>query len=285
MNRKTIGIIGGDIRMYHMGKAFTENNYQVLYSGFENINDINCVDTYHIAKCDYIVLPLPPTRDGKTIFTPFSDKKIAIDDKLAKILGNKPVFCGMAEKLKLVCNAIENKNIYDYYEESEFAVKNAVPTADATVALARTIVKDSSLVNVPVLVLGYGRVGKACAKAFKDAFALVYAGARKESDFIQIEKDGYKLETSVNIKNPSYYKIIVNTIPHSILDKDVLEKLDNNAIIIDLASGKGGVDFEVAQDLGIKAVHALGLPGKYYPERAGIIIKETILKIIEEEAL
>lgn len=285
MSIKTIGIIGGDIRMYHMGKAFSENNYQVLFSGFENIHNINCVDIDHTAKCDYIVLPLPPTRDNKTICTPFSDKKIAIDDKLAKMIGNKPVFCGMAEKLKLACSAFEDKNIYDYYEESEFAVKNAVPTADATVALARTLVKDSSLVNVPVLVLGYGRVGKACAKAFKDAFALVYAGARKESDFVQIEKDGYKLENSVNINNPSYYKIIVNTVPHLILDKDVLLKINKNAIIIDLASGKGGVDFETTRALGIKAVHALGLPGKYYPERAGIIIEETILKIIEEEAL
>ena len=56
-------------------------------------------------------------------------------------------------------------------------------------------------------------------------------------------------------------------------------------MIIDLASGKGGTDFEYAEKLGLKAILAPGLPGKYFPKKAVLIIKDTITKMIKEDNL
>ena len=53
--------------------------------------------------------------------------------------------------------------------------------------------------------------------------------------------------------------------------------------MIDLASLPGGVDFSAAQELGLKAVQALSLPGKTAPESAAEIIKQTVYTILEEE--
>ena len=47
------------------------------------------------------------------------------------------------------------------------------------------------------------------------------------------------------------------------LEEGILGKLPQDALIIDIASGKGGVDYQAAERLGINALHCLGLPGKY----------------------
>ena len=59
--------------------------------------------------------------------------------------------------------------------------------------------------------------------------------------------------------------------------------MDRNALIIDLASEPCGTDFKTAEELGITAKKALGLPGKFAPKTAGEILKETVLNILSEK--
>ena len=54
------------------------------------------------------------------------------------------------------------------------------------------------------------------------------------------------------------------------------------ALVIDLASLPGGTDFDAAEALGIRAEHALALPGKCAPDTAGALIAQTVLTILEE---
>ena len=61
-----------------------------------------------------------------------------------------------------------------------------------------------------------------------------------------------------------------------------LEKFGEKTLFIDLASKPGGIDFDAAAELGIKAIWALGLPGKTAPVTAGEIIAETVIDIITE---
>ena len=60
------------------------------------------------------------------------------------------------------------------------------------------------------------------------------------------------------------------------LDKDNLENVRKDALVIDLASKPGGIDFEAAKDLKLNTIHALSLPGKYSPLSAAEYIYETI---------
>ena len=52
--------------------------------------------------------------------------------------------------------------------------------------------------------------------------------------------------------------------------------------MIDLASAPGGVDHQAAEELGIRVIPALSLPGRVAPKTAGEIIKETIYHMMEE---
>ena len=56
-------------------------------------------------------------------------------------------------------------------------------------------------------------------------------------------------------------------------------------LLIDLSSVPGGIDFGAAKDIGIKAVWALSLPGKYAPETAGSIICDTLMEYFEREGI
>ena len=84
------------------------------------------------------------------------------------------------------------------------------------------------------------------------------------------------------IKNIKTYDIIFNTIPALILDEEILSNVKKDALIIDLASKPGGVDFEAAKALGVRVIWALSLPGKVAPVSSGAIIKDTIMNIIKE---
>ena len=74
----------------------------------------------------------------------------------------------------------------------------------------------------------------------------------------------------------------MSTVPAPVLGKERLVLVDKNAVLIDLASMPGSIDFDEAESLGIRAERALGLPGKFAPKTAGEIVKETVLNILSE---
>jgi dipicolinate synthase subunit A len=61
--------------------------------------------------------------------------------------------------------------------------------------------------------------------------------------------------------------------------------MSSDIMIIDLSSVPGGIDFAAAKEMGICAVWALSLPGKYAPNTAGTIICDTLMEYFEREGI
>ena len=142
-------------------------------------------------------------------------------------------------------------------------IPNAVPTAEGAIeiAIAET---PFTIHGSKSLVLGYGKIGKILSK---DLYAL----------------GGYEPLPLDNLKDHIHeFDIIFNTIPSLILDDEILAKVKKDALIIDLASKPGGIDFDAAKSYGLKVIWALSLPGKIAPVSSGAIIKDTIMNIIKE---
>ena len=90
--------------------------------------------------------------------------------------------------------------------------------------------------------------------------------ARKYADLAMIEGHGYEPLPLDNLKEHIHeFDIIFNTIPSLILDDEILTKVKKDALIIDLASKPGGIDFDAAKSYGLKVIWALSLPGKIAP--------------------
>ena len=86
--------------------------------------------------------------------------------------------------------------------------------------------------------------------------------------------------------NLSGYDYVINTVPHMIFDKRVLNTADmtSSPEIFDIASAPGGVDFDRAKTLGIPTYFLPGLPSVYSPDTAAEYIYDEITNILEKES-
>ena len=113
--------------------------------------------------------------------------------------------------------------------------------------------------------------------------AEVYCEARKNEDIAWIKAYGYEpIHLNDLNDNLGKFDIIINTIPFQILDKERLDLLKEDVVIIDLASNPGGVDRKAARDKNIKVIWALSLPGKVAPLTSAEFIKEAIYHVLKE---
>ena len=282
----TFAIIGGDKRQIATAESILDDGYNVYVAGFENLElkkEITKTTIKNaIKKSNYIILPLPTVLKNNYLNAPYSNLQINLDDNFAQNMYNKKVFCGNIEKLISTSKVWNNIKLYDYSKQEEFAINNAVPTAEGAIEIAMRE-HEYTLNGSQCLVAGFGRIGKILSKMLYGIGAKVTVSARNINDLSWINLLGYN---AISIKELPFIKkkfdIIFNTIPALIFDEHILSKIGQNSIIIDLASMPGGVDFEAAEQLNIKAIRALALPGKVAPKTAGEIIKKTIYRLIKE---
>lgn len=97
---------------------------------------------------------------------------------------------------------------------------------------------------------------------------------------------GYDLtNTNELAENLSQYDIIINTVPQLILNKEKIQYIKKDCLLIDLASKPGGIDRNACREQGLKLIWALALPGKVAPKTSAKFIKNTIYNIIRKEKI
>lgn len=281
-----IGILGGDKRQIELANILHEDGQNVFITGFDKALDkvkvLNLNIDQMLKNSEYIVLPIPSTRDDLYFFTPFSEFKTPINDVFIRKIKNKTVFCYGAEGLIELCPEFSNCNFYDYSANENFLQHNAKITADCAIELAKNKFVNS-FCNKKVLVCGYGRIGKYLVELLVKENTELFVSVRNKKDFSKLEKIKVQPILTSELKEYTDFDIIFNTVPNLIFDFDTLEKTSQHALLIDLASKPGGVDKLSAEQLNINLIHALGLPGKMAPLKAAEAIKNTIYNFIREE--
>ena len=285
---KTFGLIGGDMRQIYLAQKFKEDGNNILISGFENLKstdfnfdslDLKTV----ITKSDYIILPVPVTRNGINLNAPYSSINIEINKKVVSLFKNKVVFGGIISSLFECVN--KTKFISkDYYFREDFIIQNAIPTVEAAIKIALNE-SITTIFGSNCLVIGYGRIGKILSKTLKNIGANVTVSARNTKDLTWANINKFKTVNISNCSSDLNMDLVFNTVPAEILDFKALSLLKSVNVIIDLASSPGGVVKKAAEQFNIKVISALGLPGKHFPKTAGRIIANVIYKMIEEENL
>lgn len=282
---RTFGIVGGDKRQLFLARAISDSCCDVLLGGFDKLagaQELTLADVKTaIFESDAVIFPLPSVRTDRSINTPFSDRKVILDTEETAELMRKPVFVSMRDRFIKAYPELKDAHIFDYAAKEEFAILNALPTAEGALECAMSNF-EGTISGSKCLIVGFGRIGKLLAKILSSLNADVTVCARKESDFAYITAFGYKSRDTRKLKSVRGYDIVFNTVPSMIFDKGLLMNTDRNTLIIDLASAPGGVDFESAHRYRLDAVRALSLPGKCAPKTAGEIIKTTIFNIIKE---
>ena len=280
-------IAGGDLRSVYLAKALVKEGHEVKVFALEEANlpeeikSIENIGEFKNAKT--VILPLPCSDREGFLKTAFSERKIKLSEIVEHLPKNSVLMGGLLPE-EIVLKAKENGvSVYDYYYREEFAVRNAALTAEAAAAIVMEMLTES-ISTVPVLILGHGRIGRLLSAILKALDAKVTVAARRYSELAWIRSEGMEsLEFRLIDAEIGRFEVIFNTVPDMVLTKERLMLADKNVLIIDLASEPCGTDFKAAEELGITAKKALGLPGKFAPKTAGEILKETVLNILSEK--
>ena len=163
----------------------------------------------------------------------------------------------------------------DLLKDPIYLSENACITAYCAIGQA-TRRLPVTLQHCPVLVIGWGRIGKCLAQLLKQMCANVTVAARKETDIATLTSLNYNvLYTQDLASHVGQYRLIFNTAPAMVLAEEESSHCSKDCLKIDLASrlGMSGQD----------VIWARGLPAKDAPQSSGELIAKTILRLLDKQ--
>jgi len=279
-----IGIFGGDKRQVYITEFLVKQGYNIFtyqigelvkcekYTELQSLNEL-------FDKCSVLIGPIPLIKKS------LSDKSINeySVSNITGLLKKGHFLIGGVIPYDLTEYCTNNEIPYfDFMKSEKITILNAIATAEGAIIEA---IQNSeiNLHDSNCLVLGYGRCAKVLAKKLKGLDARVTVAARSEEALAYAETDGLKPVLLSEISESlATYNFIFNTIPCLILDKNCLELVKQDVLIIDIASSPGGTDFDYASKRNLNAKLCLGIPGKVAPKESAEILVKEISKILKE---
>lgn len=289
LSGRQITIIGGDERELVLMAELSKLNCRINALGYDKIPQLPNSATHgnkreSLTEADVIIFPISGVGVDGRVNSMFSTKPIFI----------KPLDFDFVRPETLILSGTSNHYLKNEAERcgfriietaslDSFAILNSIPTAEGAIEIAMQEI-DTTVHGSQILIFGFGRIGKSLGRMLHALGARVSVTCAKNADLARAVEMGIqvldyqKIEAELNRMN-----ILFNTVPAMVLTKNLLGHLNPHTIIIDLASGTGGTDFDAASSMGIKTVHALGLPGKVAPITAGRILGQVYGKLLSEE--
>ena len=253
-----IAVIGGDRRTAFMIPFFQENGYRVISFGIQETDKENADGRAHSLKealdgADVIVGGIPLEKEG-----------VLEIRELSRLIRKKHTIFGgvIPESFRQECS---ERDILccDFMLVESIAVFNAVATAEGAVLEALRH-KDTNIHKSESLVIGYGRCGKILSDKLKGLSACVTVCSNSQTELAVADAYGLRTLPLEQLESKAgEFEYIYNTAPALLLTEKLLEKIREDALIIDIASGSVGVDYKAAERLNITALRCPGLPGKY----------------------
>lgn len=285
-----LAIVGGDARQLQVIQKLEELDASITLIGFDKLdhkypNIQNGEMRVELCKkLDAIVLPVIGTDDLGQVSSNFTEKPVLIkDEHISSLPKHAKIYTGLANiYLKNIAHHHQIE-IVELLERNDIAIYNSIPTAEGAIMLAIQHT-EITLHRSKCIVLGMGRIGTTLARILQSLGAYVKIGLNTEDQFARAWEMNlepfYLDDLSFEVNK---IDLIFNTIPSMIITAQIIVKIPQHAVIIDLASSPGGTDYRFAAKRGIKAMLAPGLPGLVAPITAGKIIANTLGHLIQED--
>lgn len=289
MGRYDITLLGGDARIAYMLPCLLERGYSVICYGTQNLEpDKSGLAIYAenlkeaVEQADCIVGGIPLLKENK-IFSKQAFTDLNQDNLYKYLKAGQIIFGGVISKEFIKSCTARKICCYDFMEDEALAVLNAIATAEGTILEALKN-QNTNIHGSKSLVLGYGRCGRVLADKLKGMGADVTVCSSNEVELACADTFGLCTLPLNELEEKVFeYEYIYNTIPAAVLGRNILEQMRHDVLVLDIASGMGGVDYTAAEDLGISAVHCLGLPGKYAPRIAARQLTDFVSRILIKE--
>lgn len=160
----------------------------------------------------------------------------------------------------------------DLLEDEIYLAENARLTAECALRILGEKLP-TAVFGCPILIIGWGRIGKCLAQLLRSIGARVTVAARKPADLGILTALGYDAAAPSRVTEVlPKMRVVINTAPAPVLGEAELSALPENALKLDLASAKGLAGEDV--------LWARGLPGKMLPEASGQLIGKRALTLL-----
>ena len=253
-------IIGGDKRQVYLAEILQKEGYKIMSYA------VNCV---HAEKTNSLKRGIKRGRHNSCACSLFKrGRDIFKREKRRFVFGKnfRIRTCGLPDICRRnscqLFKKAEKKGIIciDYLKDCRTVMENTIAVAEGTLSEAMKR-SDRNLYKSFCVVMGYGRCGSTLVSYLKRMGCYVAVYEREEA----LSARAALLADEVIMKDrvPLYLEqadYIFNTIPAMVLPKALLEYVPKNALILDLASSPGGVDFEAAKEKGYR-LFCLGTSG------------------------
>jgi dipicolinate synthase subunit A len=209
----------------------------------------------------YLLLDVPSFGDGGALR---SGSRI---EPLLSRLPKDVMICGG----NLSHPAVDGFETVDFLKDENYLCENAYITAECALDVALPYLK-RTIRHCPVLIIGWGRIGKCLGQLMKSMGADVTVAARNPNQLAILKALGYHvLNMDALPQSLHHFRLLYNTVPSPVLSREQMALCREDCVKIELAS-KDGMDCD-------DIIIARGLPGIHMPESSGQLIAETFLRL------
>lgn len=172
---------------------------------------------------------------------------------------------------------LQSAGYHKIKQSNTFRTKNSIYTAEGALALA---ISETSvaLCESTVFLLGYGYLGKECARLFTVAGAELTVYTENPEELLQAARDGYR---AVRLTELSALDgtLVLNTIPFPVLDTLMVSAETAPALLLELAS----TPCTTKEIKGLRVLPAGALPSRFSPDSAARLMFEEIMHQLKKE--
>lgn len=284
----TVAVVGGDRRMLeHMRQARAAGAAVTHYGSAPGSDEAAAVPESSslgeaVKGARLISAPIPGLGTDHSLYAPFAKEKLVTTTEVLR--GAAPsamMFMGRASAQIEAWAKGTNVTPIGYGGDDPLAILHAVPTAEGAVKVAIEHTEETIL-GLPTLCIGLGRVGMSVAQVFHSLNARVTLVARNPSQLARAWAMGTAPLHLRELPNViAQFPLIVSSASGMVLTRDLLQRTRKDVVIIDLCSPPGSVDFAAGEALGREVLWARGQAGTA-PKTAGYNEWQVIMRIVRE---
>ena len=284
----TVAVIGGDIRMLQHMRLAREAGAQVQHYGLipgaeavagrpQSPTLADAVWGARIISC-----PIPGLGSDDELYAKYTSEKLRLTTDVLKgaAPGAMLFTCYSTPRLDEWAKAASVK-IVPYGNDDALSILHAIPTAEGAIKIAIENT-DDTLHGMDVLCIGFGRVGISVAQAFEGLKSKVFLAARHPAQLARAAAMNLTPIELHNLKSViGNFGLIISSTSGLVLNRELLALTQPDAVIIDLCSPPGSVDFAAGKELGRKVIWARAQAGRA-PRRAGSDEWHVLMRIARE---
>jgi dipicolinate synthase subunit A len=288
-----IGMLGGDKREQEIARRAAATGAEVRAHGFpwpeQGIAGVQHLDdpAAVLKGARFALFPIPGISASGALFAPAASTPIIPDRAmLAGMAPRAHIILGWGDSnLKAHAEALSIQ-LHEYEWDRSLMLQRTPAIIEG---LLKIVIENTAITihNANACVVGQGTIGTVLARYLVALGAHTHVAARNPEQRAAAYVAGatpHPLEELPALA-PSL-DFVFSTVPTRVVGEDVLARLPKSALIVDLAAPPGGVDFDAAKRLGLKAIWGRGL-GSRAPVTVGASqwggIRERIEIILQGE--